>query len=406
MILKAVSPFHDPLSPTLTKLQAIIDEYVPHQVPAVTLSVWDRNGERDTRAWGVIDPETRQIPVTADTLFDLASVTKIYVTTALLMLIGQGKVVLDDPLVTVIPEFGGARRLIDGGQDPHTKQPLPTPTPLAGQFADPTIITFRHLLTHTSGIAPWRDVYNAAGSMPTPLHESDPIDKHTRWKRAIAAICEYPFVAHPDGVIRYSDLGLMLLGECIARLVGQPLDVALSNLLSPYIENMPLFNPVREHGILLDQIAPTEDDPKWRKRRVWGEVHDENTCGVGGVSGHAGYFATVRGVSQLGHRWLTGTLPIPPELMQLATTPQAVNGNDRRGLGWMMKALVGSSAGDLFPPETYGHTGFVGTSLYVDPINGYVITLLTNAVYYGRDIMPSFEIRRAVHTVLAEELLA
>jgi CubicO group peptidase (beta-lactamase class C family) len=396
-----------PLSPTtLAKLHTLMLEYVPHQIPAVALSVWDRDGERATHTWGVIDPDTQQVPVTPDTLFDLASVTKIYVTTALLMLMGQGKVGLDDALVTVIPEFGGAPRPIDGGQDPHTKQPLATPSELNGQLADPNAITFRHLLTHTSGIAPWRDVYNRAGTTPPPPQENDPINKHTRWERAIAAICEYPFVGHPDGVIRYSDLGLMLLGECVARLVGQPLDEALATLLSPTIDPMPVFNPVREHGIALERIAPTEDDPTWRKRRVWGEVHDENTCGVGGVSGHAGYFANVGSVAQLGHRWLTRTLPIPNDLMTLATTPQAVNGNERRGLGWMMKSIVGSSAGDLFPPETYGHTGFVGTSLYVDPVNGYVISLLTNAVYYGRDIMSSFEFRRAVHTLLAEELLS
>lgn len=391
---------------TRARLDAVMSEYVPQQVPAVVLDIRERDGSGVSHAWGVIDPDHAQQMVTDDTLFDLASVTKVFVTTALFMLMGQGRLALDDALVTVIPEFGGAPRPIDGGQDPHTKQPRPTPPEYSGQYADPHAITFRHLLTHTSGLAPWRDVYNAAGPTPTPPDQPDPVDRHTRWQRGIAAICEYPFVGQPDGIIRYSDLGLMLLGESVARLLGQPLDAALHTLLSPYLDTMPVFNPVREHGIARTQIAPTEDDPTWRQRRVWGEVHDENTCGVGGVSGHAGYFANAHMVSQLGLRWLTRTLPIPDELMTLATTPQAVNGNDRRGLGWMMKALQGSSAGDLLPPETYGHSGFVGTSVYIDPVHGWVITLLTNAVYYGRDIMPSLEIRRAVYDTVAAELLA
>src|SRR5690606_17479173 len=101
----------------------------------------------------------------------------------------------------------------------HSKQRLPTPPELAGKTAAPEQVTFRHLLTHTSGLPPWRDVYNAAAeAAPTPPDVPDPVGREKRWARGLAAICQYPFVGQPDGVVRYSDLGLMLLGEATTRL--------------------------------------------------------------------------------------------------------------------------------------------------------------------------------------------
>ena len=114
---------------------------------------------------GVIDPASGRGVVTPATRFDLASVTKLFTATCFLALVSQGKVRLDDPLVSVIPEFGAiSPRGIDGGQDPHSKERLPTPADLIGQTVDPAQVTFRHLLTHTSGLPPWRDVFNAAGA--------------------------------------------------------------------------------------------------------------------------------------------------------------------------------------------------------------------------------------------------
>ena len=392
-------------SDAVKRLDALMAQYVPQRVPAAVLNVWERDNERLSRAWGVVDAAS-DVPCTEDTLFDLASLTKIYTSTAFLVLVSQGRVKLDDPITTVLPEFGGEPRPIEGGQDPNTKQRLPTPPHLQGQTVNPHAVTFRHLLTHTSGLPPWRDLYNAAGGAPPPPDEPDPIDRAVRWRRGLEPLWRGPFANHIGAGVYYSDLGLILLTEALQRLAGQPLDKALPALLGKYITALPIFNPVREHSIARERIAPTEDDPDWRKRRVWGEVHDENTCGLGGVSGHAGGFLDARGVSDLGRRWLSGDLPIDRELQRTATTPQAVDGDERRGLGWLIRTLKGSSASDLVSPETYGHTGFTGTSLYVDPVNGLVITLLTNAVYHGRAVMPSYQMRRDVHTLLAEELLA
>lgn len=375
--------------------------------PAVTLAVIHRGEVIFEGGWGWVDPETKQYPVTPDKRFDLASVTKLFTTTAFLSLVSAGMVRLDDPLVSVVPEFGaGGLRPIDGGQDPHSKERLPTPAQWAGAQADPARVTFRHLLTHTSGLAPWRDVYNAAGAPPTPPDQPDPIPQSERWARGLKAICGYAFVGQPDGIVRYSDLGLMLLGETISRLHGTSLDAAIeARVLKPLGLQSLTFNPVRS-GIPRTETIPTEDDPTWRKRRAWGEVHDENACGVGGVAGHAGLFANALDVARFGEAWRTRDprLNINPALMDEATQQHAETNGERRGLGWMLKSHVGSSAGDLFSPTSYGHTGFTGTTLWIEPERELVVALLTNRVYPGRKKEGIHDFRRAIHTILGENL--
>jgi CubicO group peptidase (beta-lactamase class C family) len=340
-----------------TRLNNLVAPYTAH-APAVAIAVYKHGELMLEKTWGQIDPDSGRIPVLHETRFDLASLTKLFTTSAFLTLVSEGRTTIDTPLVAVVPEFGASGpRPIDGGMDPHSKQPLPTPDDRRDQTADPAAVTFRHLLTHTSGLAPWRDVFNAAGPAPTPPTEPDPIPRATRWARALDALCGYPFVSTPDGVVRYSDLGLMLLGEATARL----------------------------HG--------------------WGEVHDENACGVGGVAGHAGLFANALDVAKLGQAWLDGTLAIAPEIAREAVSEQAVTGNERRGLGWMLKSVENSSAGDRFSADSFGHTGFTGTSLWVDPEARLVIALLTNGVYEGRALMNPLPFRRAVNSLIAAALV-
>jgi CubicO group peptidase (beta-lactamase class C family) len=377
--------------------------------PVAALTVIHQGAVRLNAAWGWIDPETRSLPAQPDTLFDLASLTKLFTTSAFLAQVSAGCVRLDDPLVTIMPEFGvSGPRPLDGGQDPHTKAQLPTPEEVRGQSADPACVTFHHLLTHTSGLAPWRDVFNAAGPAPVPPGQRDPISRQTRWANALKALCGYPFVGQPgEGVVRYSDLGLMLLGEAVSRLHAAPgqLDTVLHALLfEPLGLESLVYNPLL-NGRERSAIAPTEDDPGWRRRRCWGEVHDENACGVGGVAGHAGLFGTARDVAALGQAWLSRDprLKIDPALMRSATQEHAETGGMRRGLGWMLKAHEkgDSSAGDLFSSDSYGHTGFTGTSLWIDPRRGLVVACLTNRVYPGRGQEGIHAFRRALHDLIA-----
>ena len=391
------------------KLQQLIDHYIGDVLPAVTLAVIWKDEWILHAGWGWVDPETRQIPVTPTTLFDFASVTKLFTTTVFLSLVSEDKVALDDALVNVIPEFGqSGPRPIDGGQDPHTKEPLPTPGTLRGQMVDPNLVTCRHLLTHTSGIAPWRDVYRAAGIPPTPPYIPDSIPREERWSKALTAICTYPFVGQPDGIIRYSDLGLMLLGEATSRLHETPgkLEKAISDrVTNPLQLNSMTYNPVH-NGHNRNNISPTEDDPTWRQRRCWGEVHDENACGVGGVAGHAGLFGNVHDIAAFGQAWLNhdSRLGIASELIHAATQEQAVTDDERRGLGWMLKSVEESSAGTVFSPESFGHTGFTGTSLWIDPKRQLVVACLTNRVYPGREKPGILAFRQALHNLLAEGL--
>jgi CubicO group peptidase (beta-lactamase class C family) len=390
------------------ELDTIIESHLGETFPALALAVIHAGDWIIDTAWGWIDPETQQYPVTPTTWFDLASVTKVFTETAFLQLVSAGKIRLDDPLVSVIPEFGvgGARRL-DGGQDPHTKELLPTPEDARRQTADPERVTFRHLITHTSGLASWRDVYNAAGQPPTPPAATDSVPRSVRWRNGLQAICGYPFVGQPGDAVRYSDLGLMLLGETVVRLQGG-LDLAAvirAHVTQPLDLVSLTFNPVRDGGIDLTRVVPTEDDPAWRKRRCWGEVHDENACGVGGIAGHAGLFAAAVDIARFGLAWLTRDerLQIDPTLMGAAVREQRHNGY-RFGLGWMLKASEDSSAGDYFSSDAYGHTGFTGTSLWIDPEKQLVVACLTNRVYPGRWKEGIHPFRRAVHDFFARSI--
>lgn len=388
-----------------TRLETLIQANLDTVFPACALAVI-KNGETVLdKGWGTVEGT----PANADTLFDLASVTKLFTVTAFLSFVSAGQVKLDDPLTRVVPEFGALNpRTMDGGQDPHSKVRLPTPAGLIGKTIDSHQITFRHLLTHTSGLPAWRDVYNAAGPAPTPPDQTDSIPRAQRWATGLQAIYAYPFIGIPGERVVYSDIGLILLGEATARLGNGTLDhVIQQRVLNPLQLGSPRFNPIREGHIARELIAPTEDDPTWRKRRVWGEVHDENACGLGGVSGHAGLFAAVRDVAAFGQAWLNQpeqAFGIDHGLAQEAKREQAETDGMRRGLGFVIKAYEGASAGDLFSVNTYGHTGFTGTSLWIDPDHQLVVACLTNSVYPGRGKPGTLEFRRAVHDLLAEAL--
>lgn len=369
---------------SLTEVLArVVAPHLGDTFPACSACVLHRGEIVLHDAWGWIDPETRRIPARTDTLFDLASLTKLYTTTAFLRCVSDGRVGLDDPLCTVIPEFAAvAPRGIDGGVDPHSKQPLPVDAAWSGQTVDPRAVTFRHLLTHTSGLPSWQPVYLTAGEMPAPPDQPDPLSRAKRRSRAVAALCAYAFVGFPDGItVRYSDVGYMLLGEAVMRLTG-------SDLPSDAIDRgtAVVYNPLRDHGIGRERIAPTEDDPLWRGRRCWGEVHDENACGLGGVAGHAGLFGTAEAVARFGERWRTGDLHgIAPEVRTEAVRQQVQDGDTRRGLGFALRARGESMVGRYASEETFGHSGFTGTTLWIDPRGEWVVALLTNRVYAGRD---------------------
>jgi CubicO group peptidase (beta-lactamase class C family) len=392
----------------LAALDAVIHEGLATTAPAISLCVYLEGGRLIERAEGYLDPETRAQPVTPETLFDLASVTKLFTATAFLMQVAEGKVKLNAPLAEVVPEFAaGGPRPIGPTQDPHTLALLPPDADAPGGLIDPASITFHHLLTHTAGLAPWRDLFAQVGPTPPPPGTPDPVSPAERMAKALALIGALPFADAPGRTVRYSDLGLILLGVAVARLDGaESLDeVIASRVTRPHGLDATRFNPgPPDHHPA--GIAPTEFDARWRGRRAHGEIHDENACGLGGVAGHAGLFSTAREVAHFGHLWLlsmdhAGFLPV--DLARHALREHAVTGVERRGLGWMLRSVEPgiSSSGQYFDRNSFGHTGFTGTSLWVDPDRRLVVALMTNRVYHGRDADAIIAFRKALHDAVA-----
>lgn len=386
--------------------ERLLECHLPGTFPALSICVIHRGETVWQESWGWIDPDDQTMPVTIDTLFDLASVTKLIVETSFLALVEAGAIGLESRLVDVVPEFGYLNpREIASGQDPHTRARLPVEGRFRGMSVGPGDVTFRHLLTHSSGLPPWCSVYLLAADRPPPPPTHIRDYDEARWRRGLSAMIDFPFAGTIGDTIRYTDIGIMLLGEAVARLFGSRLDTAVNDLaLQPLGLDTFAYNPML-NGAARARIAPTELDNHWRQRRVWGEAHDENACGVGGIAGHAGLFATALDVARFGQAWLAGDarLGIGADLRAEAIRLQAA-GQYRLGLGWMLKAESGSSAGDHYSANSYGHTGFTGASLWIDPERELVSAVLTNRVYHGRYDEGIHAFRRAIHDLIVESL--
>lgn len=394
-------PAHSALA---SAVDAVMAQHVGLTFPSCALAVWHRGTPVLHRAWGACEGHA----ATTETWFDIASITKLFTTTVFLRCVSQGQVGLDDPLCAVVPEFArSGLRPIEGGQDPHTLQRQALDPALAGQWVDPERVTFRHVLTHTSGLPAWRDVFNQTGAVPAAPLQLQPADASARWAWACEALQHYPFIDQPGQRVVYSDIGFMWLGRAVEVLCGLPLDQAIqAHVLGPLGLAHTGFDPVRRGRVPLTQTAPTEMDLRWRQRRVWGEVHDENAWALGGVAGHAGLFATAMDVARLGQTWLASPslLGLTSAVAATAITEQAVSEDQRRGWGFVIKSWQNASAGDRFSSHTFGHTGFTGTTLWVDPDRECVVSCLTNGVYAGRSAHAPHAFRRQLHDAVAVSL--
>lgn len=391
----------------LARVDAVMRSGLEHVFPAAVLHVRQAGTLVCERAYGYLDPEVCRRPTRPDSLFDLASLTKPFTATAFMTLVEAGRVGLETAVIKVLPELAGTRP-IGPTEDPLAKTIVPPDPRFAGQEVDASAITFRHLLTHTSGLAAWRSLYREDGKQQTegkrqdeavPLpHQAPPALR----ARRIAAIYEQYGFAYPPGArVIYSDLGFILLGEAVARLAGSPLEIALRQaILEPLGLLATICNPLA-NGFSPERVAPTEFCA-WRRRRCIGEVHDENSAGLGGVAGHAGLFSTAAEVAALGQLYLGGGVYNGVRLLRPETAAEMVHlqvggDEDPRGLGWQQRSAGYSSSGRRFGPHSFGHTGFTGTSLWVDPDQELVVALLTNRVYYGRDPQPIMDFRPRLH---------
>lgn len=360
----------------LSQVQAVLRGGLDRVFPAVQVEIRLRNRRLLAAARGWIDPHTRRQPLTPASLFDLASLTKLYTAAALMTLVEEGAVLLDQPASTVLPEFAGLRP-IQPYEDPLNPGEMIDMGAAGGQV-DAAGVTFRQLLAHTAGLPAWR-----------PLWQQP--DAAAARRMALETFFSYPAGSR----VVYSDLGLILTGLALERLTGLPLArVIRQRVTGPlglaHTRYLPLEGPRPLRG-----VVPTEFCP-WRGRRICGEVHDENAWRLGGVAGHAGLFSTAGEVAALGQAFLDGTLlrtETVAEMMRL----QAEDALARRGLGFALWSPDPEAAGHPFSPRAYGHTGFTGTSLWVDPERALVVACLTNRVYYGRDAAGIAAFRSALH---------
>ena len=275
-------------------------------------------------------------PVYCDTRFDIASLTKLFVGTLCLRDVAAQRLALDGPLGAILPEWKGSAR---------------------------ERITARMLLAHDSGMNSGAD-YRAIRS-----------------ENVEAFALRSPLVARPGERVVYSDLGFIALGAVLERSGGS----SLASLAAHAFRDCAQFRP---RASLRPQIPATEYDD-WRGR-VQGFVHDEKAYLMGGVAGHAGLFATAADVAWLTEAYLgplcgrPATL-LPEALVREATSEQANDPVLRRGLGWALKTSDDNSCGRFMDRSSFGHTGFVGTCVWADPVRDLQGVLLTNAVYFGRN---------------------
>jgi CubicO group peptidase (beta-lactamase class C family) len=293
-------------------------------------------------------------------MWDLASLTKVVgLTSALIQLVAHGKIALDAPVQRYLPEWRGAGK---------------------------ERVTVRQLLTHASGLPAWRPLHKEAASPEAAL--------------ALAFATELDTV--PGARYVYSDLGLILLAKVVERTSGEPLDQYLArHVFGPLGMRDTRYRPDASQRA---RIAPTEYDP-WRQRKLRGEVHDENAFALGGVAGHAGLFSTGDDLARFARAYLGGGALDGVRVFDAALVRQFTTRQDsalsHRALGWETPTGQ-NSAGHLMAPTAFGHTGFTGTSLWIDPAHDVFVILLTNRVNPTRQ-NPKIG---AVRVALADAVLA
>jgi len=342
----------------LARMDAVIAESIAKkELPGAVVLV-GRHGKIVWRkAYGARTVEPEREAMTADTIFDLASLTKVVATTtSIMILIEQGKVRLNDPVVQFIPEMKGE------GRD---------------------AITIEQLLTHVSGFAP----------------DFDLRDRWTGYDEAMKRLYREPLRNPPGTRFVYSDINYIALGEVVHRMSGQMLDeFAQRTIFAPLGMRDTGFKPDAK---LRARIAPTEkrrgqmnylgdsgvnagtEGEQWLR----GQVHDPTSFRMSGVAGHAGLFSTADDLAIFCQMLLNGGVYngvriLSPMTVAAMTQPHAVSeGGAARGLGWDIASSFSSNRGDLFPLGSFGHTGFTGTSIWIDPASDSFVIFLSNRVH-------------------------
>lgn len=308
--------------------------------------------------------------VQPETIYDLASLTKVVATTtAAMILYEQGELDLEMPLAGVVPEF-----VTD---DPRRSE-----------------VSFRHLLAHTAGLPAYEKLFLRASSR----------------EQLLAAAFRTPLAANPGTRTEYSDIGFIVLAVALERIAGRPLnEFCQQHIFGPLGLTSTTFNPPAG---LRSKIPPTVDDQTFRHRVIQGEVNDENASVLGGVAGHAGLFSSANDLATFAHVLLNGGRPILlPETVALFTrrvarAPSPANmmaETPARALGWDVPSPP-SQSGKYLSPSSFGHLGYTGTSLWIDPERQLSVTLLTNRTWPDTRNQAIKQVRPRFHDAILEIL--
>ncbi|HEY6937793.1 MAG TPA: serine hydrolase domain-containing protein [Terriglobales bacterium] len=330
--------------------------------PGCALSVLHRGRLVALKGLGRFTYQANSPVVEADTIFDLASVSKVVATTPMAMLLYQrGQLDLEAPVVSLLPEFAG--------DDPRRDQ-----------------VTVGMLLAHSSGLPAYERLFERT---------------HSR-EELIRAALSTPLAADPATRAEYSDIGFIILGELLARLADEPLDrFCQREIFGPLGMARTGYRPAATWRA---QIPPTVDDRAFRRRVVQGEVHDENASVMGGVSGHAGIFAPAADLALFAHAMLNGGRPIVRhETLALFTRRQPAPPGTSRALGWDTPSQP-SQSGRHLSPTAFGHLGYTGTSLWIDPELQLAIILLTNRTWPDHSNQAIKQVRPKFHDLVVEAL--
>ena len=364
--------------PITQALQTGVQEGV---FPGAVLLVRLRNTILYHKAVGLTSSLPSSSPSHINTLYDLASLTKPLATTTAFLCLVQ------DDLIDLDQEVGSILR--------------PLTTSSIGEA------TIRDLLCHRTGLPAWRPFYQQYTLRNGQFPES--ISRRDRREGILKKIGQEPLEYQPRTKAIYSDLGFMLLGFVIEEQARQSLSEYCQKRMYSQLGARPLFfvnnkGQTSSEDTVSSDVAPTEHDP-WRGRLLQGEVHDENAFVLDGVSGHAGLFGTAEGVAVMTGAWLDGYRGRSDYFIhELVKEFLCKQGNSSWTLGWDTPSQQ-SSSGRHFSPESFGHLGFTGTSIWVDPIHELEVILLSNRVHPTRENNQIREFRPKIHDLVYEEFV-
>ena len=322
------------------------------------------------KSFGYQTFESNSRKIDVNTIYDIASLTKVVATTPVIMkLIKKKYLHLDHEIYQFYPEF-------------------------KGKWKDK--VTIKHLLTHSSGLKPYEEYFKNKN-----IKNSDDIIKDIVSKQNL--------LFEPGSEFKYSDLGMILLMDIAEKITGRTFsELVQSWILNPLNMKNSYFNPPVN---ILDVIPPTEIDNLYRNKIVKGFVHDENAFLMGGVSGHAGLFSNSYDIAKYAQTMINfgiynGSRVFNSYSIKKTITKQNIPYGSDYALGWDTPSIRGnSSAGDFFSKGSYGHLGFTGTSLWVDPNQKIIIILLTNRTYPTRDKLGMYKLRRDFHNEIMSTII-